>query len=180
MWKFRCHCVDFVENALTFADHLCLRCLLASSWWTKGLLSRIPYSGKLSREKTFTNLAILLPPVKFFSTKYGCAVPTYDRFQHSVKVFSACELITLTDLRKFFPSKVYCYTVCRLVIVLITQLTHHWLSTMLLGFTFFTKLAYMHTYIVMLHITQLCAIACAHVCILIATLSMCTRSTQHH
>ena len=39
----------------------------------------IPYSGKLSREKTFTNLAVLEPPVKVFSTKFGHAVSTYDR-----------------------------------------------------------------------------------------------------
>ena len=35
----------------------------------------VPYSGKLSREKTFTNFAVLEPPVKVFSTKFGRAVP---------------------------------------------------------------------------------------------------------
>ena len=36
------------------------------------------YSGKLSKEKTFTNFAVLEPPVKVFSTKFGRAIPTYD------------------------------------------------------------------------------------------------------
>ena len=31
---------------------------------------RIPYSGKLSREKTFTNFAIFQPSSKVFSTKF--------------------------------------------------------------------------------------------------------------
>ena len=52
-------------------------------------LRYIPYSRKLSSEKTFTNFAVLEPPVKVFSTKFGCAVPSYDRFWHSAKVFSA-------------------------------------------------------------------------------------------
>ena len=39
----------------------------------------LPYSRKLSREKTFTNFAVLEPPAKVFSTKFGRAIPTYDR-----------------------------------------------------------------------------------------------------
>ena len=35
------------------------------------------HSGKLSREKTLTNFTVLKPPAKVFSTKFGCAVPTY-------------------------------------------------------------------------------------------------------
>ena len=35
--------------------------------------NRLPYSGKLSREKTFTNFADLMPFVKVFSTKIGVA-----------------------------------------------------------------------------------------------------------
>ena len=38
-----------------------------------------PYSEKFSRKKTFTNFVVLEPPVKVFSTKFGCAIPTYDR-----------------------------------------------------------------------------------------------------
>ena len=40
----------------------------------------VPYSGKLSREKTFMNFAALDPPTKVSSTKFGCAIPTHDRF----------------------------------------------------------------------------------------------------
>ena len=38
----------------------------------------VPYSGKLSREKTFANLTALEPPMKIFSTKFGPAIRTYD------------------------------------------------------------------------------------------------------
>ena len=48
----------------------------------------IPYSGKLSREKTFTNFTVLEPPTKVFSTKFRHGIPTYERFYHSAKVFS--------------------------------------------------------------------------------------------
>ena len=38
------------------------------------------YGAKLSRERTFMNFMVLEPPAKVFSTKFGRAVPTYDRF----------------------------------------------------------------------------------------------------
>ena len=38
------------------------------------------YSGKLPREKTFTIFAVLEPPAKVFSLKFGRAVLTYVRF----------------------------------------------------------------------------------------------------
>ena len=41
------------------------------------LVSYIPYSRKLPREKTFTNFVVLEPPMKGFSTKFGHVVPTY-------------------------------------------------------------------------------------------------------
>ena len=40
----------------------------------------ILYSRKLEREKIFTNFIVLEPPTKGFSSKFGRAVPTYDRF----------------------------------------------------------------------------------------------------
>ena len=43
-------------------------------------LNAIPYSGKLLKEKTFTNFAVLEPPAKVFSMKFGRAVPTYNGF----------------------------------------------------------------------------------------------------
>ena len=36
----------------------------------QGLLDALPYSGKLSREKIFTNFAIFQPSAKVFSTKF--------------------------------------------------------------------------------------------------------------
>ena len=44
------------------------------------VVNSLPYSGKLSREKTLTNFAALEPPAKVFSTKFGRAIPTYVRF----------------------------------------------------------------------------------------------------
>ena len=35
------------------------------------------------------NFAVLEPPTKVFSTKFGHAVPICDRFLHSAKVFYA-------------------------------------------------------------------------------------------
>ena len=66
---------------------------------------RLPYSRKLSRENTFTNFAILEPPTKVFSTKFERTVPTYDSF--SIPQHFLCEMITLTDLQKFSPLKVF-------------------------------------------------------------------------
>ena len=62
------------------------------------------YSGKLSREKTFTNLAVLEPPAKVFSTKFGRAVPTCDKFWHSAKVSPwNCHFLPIHE--SFLPRK---------------------------------------------------------------------------
>ena len=39
--------------------------------------------------RKLTNFTVLEPPAKVFSMKFGHAIPTYDRFKHSVKVLSA-------------------------------------------------------------------------------------------
>ena len=57
----------------------------------------IPYSGKLSREKTFANFMVLWLFAKFFSTKSG-GVASFGMAQAS-------------NPRKFSPSKVSRYTV---------------------------------------------------------------------
>ena len=69
-----------------------------------------PYSGKLSREKTFTNFAVLWLYAKVFSVKFGAWRPLAwqkrairESFLHKDRIF--------TNLRKFSPSKVYWYTV---------------------------------------------------------------------
>ena len=43
-------------------------------------MDQLPYSKKHSREKAFMNFAILEPPAKVFSTKFGRAILTYDKF----------------------------------------------------------------------------------------------------
>ena len=71
----------------------------------------LPYSGKLSREKTFTDFEVREPPTKVFSVKFGGVPhPPMIGFEQSVKVFFAKFLLPM-DPRKFSPSKIYCYTV---------------------------------------------------------------------
>ena len=48
--------------------------------WEMAWILCIPYSRKLSREKTFTNFMVLEPPAKVFSLKFVCAILTYVRF----------------------------------------------------------------------------------------------------
>ena len=69
--------------------------------------SMIPYSRKLSREKTFTNSRFYSHPRKFSPRKFRNATPMYAISYHSAK----CSLPT--DPRKFSPSKVSCYMVCQ-------------------------------------------------------------------
>ena len=54
------------------------------------IIVNVLYSGKLLREKIFTNLAILQPPVKVFSMK--CSLPTPIR--ESFPLFSMCTCLT--------------------------------------------------------------------------------------
>ena len=47
------------------------------------------YGRKFSREKTFSYFAVLEPPAKVFSSKFGCAIFNYfGFFKYSAKVFS--------------------------------------------------------------------------------------------
>ena len=66
--------------------------------------NKVTYSGKLSREKTFTNFVVLEPPVKVFSMKFGRAVLILCLILVFRESF-LCEIVTLTDLQKFSPSK---------------------------------------------------------------------------
>ena len=61
---------------------------------------QLQYSRKLPREKNFMNLADLEPPAKVFSTKFGLAVPTYDRFSIP------------RNGPTYWSLKVSCYMVC--------------------------------------------------------------------
>ena len=61
------------------------------------------------------NFAVLEPPIKVFSVKFGCAVPTYDRFWHSTKVFSVkWSLLPIHEsfLPRKFPAIYTVNTVC--------------------------------------------------------------------
>ena len=65
------------------------------------------YSGKLLREKTFANFAVLWLFAKVFSAKIGGVAPLVLQ---SAQVFSA-KIVFFTNPRKFSPSKVSCYAV---------------------------------------------------------------------
>ena len=65
----------------------------------------VPYSGKLSREKTFTNFEVLRLFVKFFSTKFGAVALFGSTSEQFVKVFSM-KILFSTNSQKFFLVKV--------------------------------------------------------------------------
>ena len=54
-----------------------------------GDVLKMPYSGKLSREKTFVNFEDLWLFAKVFSAIFGGVVSIGGTYEHSVKVFSA-------------------------------------------------------------------------------------------
>ena len=59
------------------------------------------------------NFAVLETPAKVFSTKFGRAIPIYDRFQHFAKVLSAkWSLLPIHEsfLPRKFPAIQYYYT----------------------------------------------------------------------
>ena len=73
-------------------------------------MCRIPSSGKLSREKTFANFAVLWLYAKVFSAKFGAWHPLAWQ-KWAIHESFLCEIIFFTNSRKFSPSKVSCYTV---------------------------------------------------------------------
>ena len=70
----------------------------------------IPYSGKLSTEKTFANLRFCGYLRKFSLQNLEVWHLWCCKSEQSVKVFFA-KIIFFTNLRKFSPSKVSCYMV---------------------------------------------------------------------
>ena len=72
--------------------------------------SKVPYSGKLSREKTFANFAVLLLYTKVFSVKFGPWRPLALQKRAICESFLRENRI-FTNSRKLSPSKVSRYTV---------------------------------------------------------------------
>ena len=68
--------MDIKNESEQYRDAIRYKC---SEWSLIFNVSYVPYSGKLSREKTFTNFTIIEPSTKVFSMKFGRAIPTYDR-----------------------------------------------------------------------------------------------------
>jgi len=73
----------------------------------------VPYSGKLSREKTFANFAVLWLYAKVFSTKFGAWHPLAWQ-KWAIRESFLRENRLFTNSWKFSPSKVYSYTVYHL------------------------------------------------------------------
>ena len=91
-----------VQKKKTYTTHL-YYCILT--------VCKIPYSGKFSREKIFTNFAnyrlfakILSANVLFFVDK--------DRAIALIRENIIREMLYLAHSRKFSPAKIYHYTVC--------------------------------------------------------------------
>ena len=72
--------------------------------------SRVPYSGKLLREKTFANFAVLWLYAKVFSAKFGVWRPLALQ-KRAIRESFLHENCIFTNSRKFSPSKVSRYTV---------------------------------------------------------------------
>ena len=70
----------------------------------------ILYSGKLSREKTFENFAILWLFAKVFSAKFG-GVVSFGAAQRAIRESFSAKIISFTNSQKFSPSKASRYTV---------------------------------------------------------------------
>ena len=76
---------------------------------------KLPYSRKRSRKKTFANFAVLWRFVKSFLREIcGRGILWRGRSEQSTKVFAA-KVVFFTNLRKFSPLKVFCYTVSELL-----------------------------------------------------------------
>ena len=71
----------------------------------------LPYSGKLSREKTFVNFVVLWLYAKVFSTKFGTWRPLALQKRAIRETFLHKNHIS-TNSQKFSPSKVSRYMVC--------------------------------------------------------------------
>ena len=78
-----------------------------------GLGLVVPYSGKLSKEKTFANFAVLWLYAKVFFVKFGAWRPLAWQ-KRAIRKSFVRENRLFTNSRKFSPSKVYRYTVYHL------------------------------------------------------------------
>ena len=79
-------------------------------------MCRILYSGRLSREKTFTNFTVLWLYAKVFSAKFWAWHPL-ARQKWAIRRSFLCEIVFFTNSRKFSPSKVPRYTVFKLALL---------------------------------------------------------------
>ena len=75
------------------------------------LVKLLPYSGELSRKKTFANFAVLWVFAKVFSTKFGSVVSFGAAKASNLQKFFSAKITFFTNLRKFFSSKVTCYMI---------------------------------------------------------------------
>ena len=103
--------IRFVEHFAMGHYHICILVLLIV-WPVVSclLLTDIPYSGKLSREKTFINFTVWWLFTKVFLWNLGVWHLWHCKSKQSTKVFSV-KIVVFTNSRKFSKSKVFRYTV---------------------------------------------------------------------
>ena len=71
----------------------------------------MPYSKKLSREKTFANFVVLWLFMKVVSAKFW-GVASFGAAKQAIRESLLRKFVVFTNSRKFSPSKVSRYTVC--------------------------------------------------------------------
>ena len=84
----------------------------------------IPYSGKLLREKTFTNFAVLWLFVKVFSVEFGGVVSFGTAKGSNPQKFSPQKIVFFTNSRKFSPWNVSHYMYNMVLCAVLGVLNH--------------------------------------------------------
>ena len=87
------------------SENNCLGLHVVTVYWCVPQVALIPYSGKLLREKTFTNFAVLWLFVKVFSTKFGGVVSFCVAQASNLWNFSPQKLSFSPICESFLPRK---------------------------------------------------------------------------
>ena len=86
-------------------------CIISAKSLIRWHATTLPYSGKLSREKTFANFVVVWLFVKVFSAKFWGMVSFGAAKVSNPRKFFSMKIVFFTNSQKFSPLKVSYYTV---------------------------------------------------------------------